>query len=400
MKRAGTFGAGERLSPADSPLPRPGALERILEGSPRTIDILVAVSALIIAFLVETAPYHQIDGRLFILSFITCAALPFRRAHPVATLCVVLVATCALVVVERYPSWVCLGIAVYSIAVFRSTRSAVVSATISIAAVVVAETVSSLNSEDAMTVTGLTVGATITIGLLLGIIRGSRVRYVASVVDRSAQREKLAVIGERDRIAREMHDIIAHGLSVMVRLSDGADAVADTDPEASREAVRQIGVTGRACLADMRRLLGVLDDGAEVSRAPQPTLGELETLLETYRATGMPVVLRERGIRPTDPAVQVVVYRAVQESLTNALRYAMGATHVLVSLRFDDDEIEVAITDDGNPDAPAPRVGTGHGLLGVRERAALYGGRVEAGTLAGSGWRTRMTFPRPKDDRS
>jgi len=359
----------------------------------------VAVFALVIAFLVETAPYHQIDWALFILSFVACAALPFRRVHPVVTLCVVLVATCALVAVDRYPTWICLGIAVYSVAVFRSARLAVVFAAISVAAVVGAETVSSRDNDIAMVITALTVAATITIALLLGVIRGSRIRYVAAVVDRSTQRELLAVIGERNRIAREMHDVIAHGLSVMVRLSDGADAVADADPQRSREAVRQIGATGRACLADMRRLLGVLDDGAEAIRAPQPTLGELESLLETYRVTGMPVVLRERGIRPTDPAVQLAVYRAVQESLTNALRYAAGARHVLVSLRFDDDEIEVDVTDDGNSEAPSTAVGTGHGLLGLRERAALYGGHVEAGPLEGSGWRTRMTFPRPEDDR-
>jgi len=385
---------------SDSPLPRPGRLAGILERSPRTTDTLVAASALVIAYLVETAPYHQIDVRLFIFAFVACAALPFRRSRPVATLCVVLVATCALVVVDRYPTWICLGIAVYSLAVFRSARSAAAVAAISIAVVVAAEIASARDSDIAMTLTAATVTATVTIALLLGIIRGSRIRYVAAVVDRSAQREQLAVIGERNRIAREMHDVVAHGLSVMVRLSDGADAVADADPERSREAVRQIGATGRACLADMRRLLGVLDDGVEASRAPQPTLGELEPLLETYRATGMPVTLRERGIRPTDPAVQLVVYRAVQESLTNALRYAVGARHVLVSLRFDDEEIEVDVTDDGNSDVPTTTVGTGHGLLGLRERAALYGGRVDAGPLEGSGWRTRMTIPRPEDDRS
>jgi signal transduction histidine kinase len=381
-------------------LPRPGTIARILERSPRTIDTLVAVTALVIALLVETAPYHQIDGVLFIPAFIACAALPFRRAYPVVTLGVVLAATCALVVVERYPSWICLAIAVYSIAVFRSTRSAVAAAALSFGAVVAAETVSADDSANAMELTAFTVAATITVALLLGIIRGSRIRYVAAVVDRSDHREQLAVIGERNRIAREMHDVVAHGLSVMVRLSDGADAVADADPERSREAVRQIGVTGRACLADMRRLLGVLDDGVEAGRAPQPTLSELEPLLETYRVTGMPVRLRERGIRPTDPAVQVVVYRAVQESLTNALRYAVGARHVVVSLRFDVEEIEVDVTDDGDSDAPVPPVGTGHGLLGLRERAALYGGQVEAGPLQGSGWRTRMTLPRPEDDRS
>jgi len=385
---------------SDSPLPRPGTFARILDRWSRTIDTLVAVFLLVIAYLVETAPYHQIDLRLFVFSVVVCAALPFRRAYPIATFWVVLVATSALVVVERYPSWVCLGIAAYSVAVYCSARSAVVLAAISVAAVVAAEAVSSQNDENYLALTALTAAAINTIALLLGIIRGSRIRYVAAVVDRSAQREQLAVIGERNRIAREMHDVVAHGLSVMVRLSDGADAVADADPERSREAVRQIGATGRACLADMRRLLGVLDDGVEASRAPQPTLGELEPLLETYRATGMPVTLRERGIRPTDPAVQLVVYRAVQESLTNALRYAVGARHVLVSLRFDDEEIEVDVTDDGNSDVPTTTVGTGHGLLGLRERAALYGGRVDAGPLEGSGWRTRMTIPRPEDDNS
>jgi signal transduction histidine kinase len=245
--------------------------------------------------------------------------------------------------------------------------------------------------------------------LLIGSNIGNRRRYLAALIDRAAQlaRERdqqglLATAAERSRIAREMHDVVAHSLSVMVRLSDGADAVFEKDPARSREAVRQIGEVGRDSLRDMRRLLGVLrtEEGEEVAAlGPQPTLDELDRLIETYRATGLPVAVQQLGDPPSDTGLQVAVYRTVQESLTNALRYAREPSRVLVQLDYRSG-IVVEVTDDGLFLGPVASVGTGRGLVGLRERAALFGGTAEAGPRLnpetgqdGGGWRVRVTLP-------
>ena len=161
---------------------------------------------------------------------------------------------------------------------------------------------------------------------------------------------------------------------------------------------------GRDSLRDMRRLLGVLRDGTEggadaaAPTAPQPTLDELDDLVETYRAAGLPVVVRRSGTPPTSDAVQVVVYRAVQEALTNSLRYAVRPSRVLVSLAYGgqaEADVVVEVTDDGAVGAiPAESVGTERGLVGLRERAALFDGTLQAGRrLDGPGWRVRLVLP-------
>nr|WP_228514513.1 histidine kinase [Frondihabitans sp. VKM Ac-2883] len=251
------------------------------------------------------------------------------------------------------------------------------------------------------------VGVAFVITLLIGSTIGNRRRYLQALLDRAAQlarerdqRGQLAAVEERSRIAREMHDVVAHGLSVMIRLSDGAEAVAVSDPERSREAVRQIGSVGRASLRDMRRLLGVLRDDDEVGFSPQPTLGELDDLIETYRSAGLPVAVQQRGTPPTDSTLQVAVYRGVQEALTNALRYSREPTRVLVVLDYGPVSTTVDITDDGIFLGAQQSVGSGRGLVGLRERAAAFGGTVEAGPAInpetgqdGGGWRVRMSLP-------
>ncbi len=203
------------------------------------------------------------------------------------------------------------------------------------------------------------------------------------------QEGKLAAARERARIAHDLHDIVAHNLTIMVRLADGATAVADSDPQRSRRAVERAADLGREAMKDMRRLLGVLHDGS--SDAP----GDLETLIETFRIAGLPVTMRRRGPDPVSPGLQRVVFRTVQEALTNALRYAEHPTQVLVDLDYTG-PIRIAITDDGRGATPAPSVGSEQGLIALRERAALYGGTVEAGRQP-VGWAVRVTLPLTED---
>jgi signal transduction histidine kinase len=396
-------------------LPRPpGVFRRFWLRHVLLADSLIALFAVVTGYVENIDRGLGLSGAdwaihgLFPLPVIGGAALLLRRRRPIVGLVVVVLCSIALTV---FNSGSILGpalvIAIYSIAVYRGTLAAWIGAAATYASyvgvVLASHEVPDRNSAFLIVVL---------FALLVGINIGNRRRYLEALLERAAQlaRERdqqgrLATAAERSRIAREMHDVVAHSLSVMVRLSDGAEAVADSDPARAREAVRQIGEVGRDSLRDMRRLLGVLREDGEVETTPQPTLDELDHLIETYRATGVPVAVQKRGTPPTDSALQVAVYRAVQEALTNALRYANQPSRVLVQLDYGDRETVVDVTDDGIFLGAPSSVGTGRGLLGLRERAAIHGGSVEAGPrvdpatgLERGGWRVHMTLPTPPEE--
>ncbi|MBG0828010.1 sensor histidine kinase [Planomonospora sp. ID67723] len=206
------------------------------------------------------------------------------------------------------------------------------------------------------------------------------------------QRARLAVAGERARIAREMHDIVTHNLSVMVALADGAVFAQHRSPDRATAAVRQIADTGRQAITDMRRALGVLRaDEPDELRHPMPGMGQLEPLAGRMRAAGLPTSLEIEGEPAAVPAAaQLTVYRLVQEALTNTLKHAPSGTRAEVRVRCSGDAVTVEVTDDGGARRADPS--SGHGILGMRERAAAYGGTLEAGPLPGRGWRVRATL--------
>jgi signal transduction histidine kinase len=235
-----------------------------------------------------------------------------------------------------------------------------------------------------------------TAAVVLGLNVRTRRAYLASVEERAAQLERerdqqgqLAAAAERARIAREMHDIVAHNLSVMIALADGAGYAAAQDPDRATGAMEQVSRTGRHALAEMRRLLGVLrsDDGAAL--APQPGLADLEPLLERVRAAGLHASLETSG-RPValGAGAELTVYRLVQEALTNTLKHAGADARATVRLGYDGEGVSVEVLDDGVGRARVG-VGAGQGLNGMRERAAVYGGELEAGPAPGGGWRVR-----------
>ncbi|WP_225755389.1 sensor histidine kinase [Actinotalea sp. Marseille-Q4924] len=220
-----------------------------------------------------------------------------------------------------------------------------------------------------------------------------RANAVARERDRQAQ---LALAGERTRIAREMHDVVAHSLSVMIALADGASAALERSPDRSRAALDELSETGRSALADMRRILGVLKD-VDAPLEPQPGAVDLGALVERFRTAGLPVRTTGLGTPlPPDAGLQLAVFRIVQESLTNALRHAPGTDRVDVSLCREEGDVVVEVIDAGPAVASdasrADTGGAGQGLIGMRERAAVYGGRVEAGPH-GAGWRVRACLP-------
>lgn len=232
------------------------------------------------------------------------------------------------------------------------------------------------------------VAAALFVGLTLRTWRA----YMDALVERANrlelerdQRAELAAAAERSRIAREMHDVVAHNVSIMVALADGARVAAGGDPAGAAEAMGEVSATGRMALADMRSLLGVLRDRDEpTGRTPQPDLARLPALLEGVRATGITVEFAERGTRfAVPPGVGLTVYRLVQESLTNVVKHAPGVSRVRVTLAFDQPTVEVAVRDDGADVGPSS---PGHGVRGMRERAAACGGTLRAGPHPGGGW--------------
>jgi signal transduction histidine kinase len=205
-----------------------------------------------------------------------------------------------------------------------------------------------------------------------------------------------AVAEERARLARELHDVVAHSLSVIAIQADAAEGALDHDYSLAREPLSAVKHTAREALGEMRRLLGLLratDDSPQLD--PQPGLARLDALVEKVGAAGLEVELSVEGERvPLAPGIDLSAYRIIQEGLTNALKHA-GPTRARVSLRYTPDGVELEVVDDGPSDGAAlsPAQG-GHGLVGMRERVALYGGCLEAGRHPGGGYRVRATLPR------
>jgi signal transduction histidine kinase len=198
---------------------------------------------------------------------------------------------------------------------------------------------------------------------------------------------------ERQRIARELHDVVAHGLSVVIVQADGALYAAATHPEAPMQALAIIAATGRESLAEMRQLLGVLRDEGPADLAPQPGMSAIPDLVEGFRSAGLVIDMTVDGVaRPVSPAVGLVVYRVVQESLTNVLKHA-GHASVRVLLTFVPAGIGVSVENGPGDAAPAIAGEPGLGLTGMRERVGLLGGRMSAAPIPTGGFVVRADIP-------
>jgi signal transduction histidine kinase len=209
----------------------------------------------------------------------------------------------------------------------------------------------------------------------------------------SEERARAAVAEERLRIARELHDVVGHSLGVIVVQAGAERATLAAEQEATRDTLVTIEQTGREALSEMRRLLDLMRrDDEEVALAPQPSLAHLEALVEKVRAAGLPVELSLEGEEVPLPAgVDLSAYRIVQEALTNALKHA-GPARARVTVRYADDGLELEIVDSG-PGAAKAADGGGHGLVGMGERVALYGGTLRTGTRPGGGYAVSVRLP-------
>ncbi|MBO0513956.1 sensor histidine kinase [Streptomyces beijiangensis] len=221
-------------------------------------------------------------------------------------------------------------------------------------------------------------------------LAGLRDRAARLEIERD-QRSRLAAITERARVAREMHDIVGHNLSVIITLADGGAYAVDASPERGKQALVLIGDTGRTALGELRRMLGALRERTDgLQLAPQPGVGDLEALFTRVRAAGPRVEYHSVGESDAlDRGLQLMVYRIVQEALTNTLKHAGPRARAHVTLRVDPGQLHLRVQDSGPPEGsgrPRPPRAEGHGLAGMTERAALYGGTLTAGPGPGAGW--------------
>jgi signal transduction histidine kinase len=225
--------------------------------------------------------------------------------------------------------------------------------------------------------------------LLVHRLVGDRERRMQMAERERELASREAVVEERARIARELHDVIAHHVSMIV-LQAGAERRVMDESDASREVLETIERTGRSALHETRRLLGMLRSEEEDPLAPQPRLRDVPMLIGQVREAGLPVELEIDGEQRDLPAgVELSAYRIVQEALTNALKYA-GDAHARVAIRYRPESIEIEVSDDGAGGAAAAG---GHGLVWMRERVALYGGRFSAGSGEGGGFTVRVSLP-------
>jgi signal transduction histidine kinase len=348
-------------------------------------------------------PAHLSLAASLIVAVLTAGALPLRRVWPGPVFLWTLVAAAVL---AQWPAHgtlfpVALAIALYTVAATMRRAAALAAAALAagVVVLVVAQDGTrhwALAISDAVGFAGAV--------LLVGLYVGTRRAYLAELRDRAQRLERerdassaLAAAEERARIAREMHDSVAHHLTVIVALSDGALRAVTRSPDEACDAIRDVSGTARQALAETRRLLGVLRGGSgQESRQPLPSLADLDDLVVRVRAAGLPVRYERTGAAADLPTgVQLAVFRLVQEALTNTMKHAGPRASAAVRLQLSPGEVRVDVEDDGTGGSAEPGA-AGGGLTGMRERIKVFGGELDCGPRDPRGWRvTARLHPDP-----
>jgi signal transduction histidine kinase len=387
-------------------------LIRKIRRRPLVVDSLFALllTALSVAGLLtvrelvpEDSEIKDPDALGVILASMTTLPLAWRRRRPGHVIAAVGIATTLFYAAgyETTTGGMGVVVALYSVASLSSRRDSLMSAAITAMALAFILAVEDEVSADLLVINYLIFA----IAWILGDNVRTRRAYTRNLEERAEQLERdqgassrRAAVEERERIAREMHDIVAHSVSVMVVQAGAARRVLESkaSPDSAKDALRQIEDTGRGALTDMRRMLGILRNPADIADlSPQPSITRLDSLIAQARDAGVQVEHEVLGDpRPLPSAMDLSAYRIVQEALTNTIKHA-GPARARVVVRYESDRIEIEIEDNGRGAARDLRNGSrrGHGLVGMRERAALYGGQVEAGPRPGGGYSVVATIP-------
>ena len=414
----------------------PGSLVRRVRRLPPTVPdgllaALITLLGLPQLFIVNSSlakldlQFRDTDALAVLLTLAQTVPLVWRRRAPLVVLTVTGLAALAHLAIGYQPTWAEFGvlIAVYTVAAHCPRRRSLLAAGLVAVglAVYAALAMARYPSPAEESVQGWLVSyVQFAAAWFLGDVQKRRLAYTAKLEALNAQlateqelRSRWAVAEERGRIARELHDVVAHSVSVMVVQAGAARRTLAASPDQAAAALGQIESTGRQALVELRRLLGLLRDGERGDGAaltPQPGLDHLESLAASAREAGLPVEVTVEGDpRPLPAGVDLSAYRIVQEALTNSLKHA-GPARASVRVRYGREALEVQVTDDGPgvdvaglvvvtigpdglPEVTGRRTGGGHGLIGMRERVALFGGTLETGARPGGGYRVAARLP-------
>lgn len=336
---------------------------------------------------------------------VVCGVLPLRRAYPRQVLgCTAILVGLAVALGVRGPVTSLAALALYTVAATNDRRLPVATVASVAGLVCVAALVPQGGPDWGAVVSG---PAIVLVGWLAGENTRTRRDYTEAVAERAAEREQereervqRAAAGERVRIARELHDVVAHAMSVVAVRAGVARVVLDTQPEEAREALSIIETTSRRALQEMRLIVDVLRQAGEPAAelAPAPGLADIDQLIGHVSQAGVHVETRTEGtVRALPAGVDLSAYRIIQEALTNVVRHA-GPSTVRLLLHYEPEELEIELTDDGGSHSTSSPVispmnsGGGHGLVGMRERVALYGGQLSAGPTA-DGFKVLVRLP-------
>ncbi|MBE1514989.1 sensor histidine kinase [Nesterenkonia halotolerans] len=420
---------------------------------PRCMDAVVVGVYLLLSLWVYPYAFYDLGDRAWWLLLgygVIAGALLFRRSHPIPALALITLAEGCMLLLYPWQGGQMLGLCFAAYAVARN-RGLLIGLLISLPACVLGYLPFLRNDQwnaehgrswwmenyyepmglsEIQSFSVLAVTLFFSVGISAGI--GAAVRrgrsHEQEVLEWARRTQSYARVAERNRIAREMHDVIAHSLSVMISLADGARIVARKDPHRAGEVLEELSDTGRTALGDMRRVIGVLREGQDVEAARRPIGDSLEELYEGFRQAGLPLTVSLTGPQlPEDAGFGLTVHRIIQESLTNVLRYGRQVTDVTVTIEHrpgpDAEEarrlrseglssadqaalgmpatgqVVLTITDDGLHPAHGERresMGSGQGIHGMEERAGFYNGSVYAGPAPRRGWMVRADLEPPQ----
>jgi signal transduction histidine kinase len=361
--------------------------------------VLVVAAARLVQYGLDDDDHHPPVGLALVVVIVVLSAVPlvFRRQFPAGALLAVGAGELALLVLDLHGAPLALLIAIYGVAERSDQRRSI--ARLILALILTTLAVAVFIETPSLV---LMVGLSLVMAWSLGALQSARARLAAETERRvellEREREtqaQLAVTDERARIARELHDVVAHSVSVMTMHAAGARLALNDDPDRADEAMAEVERTGRRSLTELRRLLGLLDRGAKsADLAPQPGLARLDDLVEQFRRAELPVDLDVDGEpRELPSGVDLSAFRIIQEALTNVLKHA-GHVPVTVTLRYRNDGLSIAVVNAINGGPPtAVEPGTGRGLVGMRERVALLGGRFVAGPEPDGRFRVDCELP-------
>jgi len=382
---------------------------RLRDLDPRIMDPAIAVAILTLALLgmsstkVDAAHPTSLNLLAYLLTVLGFGSLAVRTRAPLVTMAVSLAAAAAYSAIG-YPENglpIAAMIALYTVASRTPRRQSLLAAG-TVAVVLVGLTVQGAQGLDAAgLVTNFAVfGIAYATGRYVQVRRAytEQLELRAAEADQQRRRDaERAVAEERLRIARELHDVVAHAMSVVAVQSGIAAHVIDRRPDEARSMLETINTTSREALDEMRRLLGVLraeHEAPTADLAPAPSLGDLGPLVSSIESTGVTVHVSVEGERVAlSSGVDLAAFRIAQEALTNVVKHA-GPAHVEVRIRYGPDELDLEVVDDGRGAASGlEAIGGGHGLVGMRERVELYGGSLSTGPSPGGGYRVRARIP-------